>query len=57
MTVPSAYPGIPYREVDFRRFRLNGRLYVDKTRFLRRPQEERYAFLIRPRRFGKTLWV
>ena len=32
-------------------------LYVDKTRFLRRLEEERYAFLIRPRRFGKSLWI
>ena len=26
-------------------------------RFLRRLEEESYAFLIRPRRFGKSLWV
>ena len=52
-----AYPRIPYGEADFRRIRLNGWLYVDKTRFLRRLEEERYALLIRPRRFGKTLWV
>ena len=52
-----AYPRIPYGEGDFRRIRLNGWLYVDKTRFLRRLEQERYAFLIRPRRFGKTLWV
>ena len=56
-TVP-AYPRIPYGEGDFRRIRLRGWLYVDKTRFLRRLEDqERYAFLIRPRRFGKTLWV
>ena len=52
-----AYPRIPYGESDFRRIRLNGWLYVDKTGFLRRLEEERYAFLIRPRRFGKSLWV
>ncbi len=56
-TVP-AHPRIPYGEGDFRRIRLRRWLYVDKTRFLRRLEEqERYAFLIRPRRFGKTLWV
>ncbi len=55
-TVP-AHPRIPYGEADFQRIRLNRWLYVDKTRFLRRLEEERYAFLIRPRRFGKTLWV
>ena len=32
-------------------------LYVDKTRFLRELEHERYAFLIRPRRFGKSCWI
>ena len=52
-----AYPRIPYGESDFRGIRLNRWLYVDKTRFLRRLEQERYALLIRPRRFGKSLWV
>ena len=52
-----AYPHIPYGLGDFRRIRLKRRLYVDKTRFIRRLEQEDYAFLIRPRRFGKTLWV
>ena len=39
------------------RIQRNGWLYVDKTRFVRRLEQERYAFLIRPRRFGKSLWV
>ncbi len=52
-----AHPRIPYGEADIRRIRVNGWLYVDKTRFLRRLEQERYAFLIRPRRFGKSLWV
>ena len=30
---------------------------MDKTRYLRRLEQEHYAFLIRPRRFGKSLWV
>ena len=51
------YPHIPYGQGDFRRIRLNRWLYVDKTRFLRRLEQEHYVFLIRPRRFGKTLWV
>ncbi len=55
--MPAAYPRIPYGEADIRRIRLKGWLYVDKTRFLRRLEEESYAFLIRPRRFGKSLWV
>ena len=57
MSTPPAHPRIPYGEADFRRIRLNRWLYVDKTRFVRRLEEERYTFLIRPRRFGKSLWV
>ena len=57
VSTPPAHPRIPYGEADFRRIRLNRWLYVDKTRFLRRLEQERYAFLIRPRRFGKSLWV
>ena len=53
----TTYPRIPYGEADIRRIRLKGWLYVDKTRFLRRLEDESYAFLIRPRRFGKSLWV
>ena len=51
------HPHVPYGQADFRRIRLNRWLYVDKTRFLRRLEQEHYAFLIRPRRFGKSLWV
>ena len=57
VSTPPKHPRIPYGEADFRRIRLNRWLYVDKTRFLRRLEEERYAFLIRPRRFGKSLWA
>ena len=57
MTTVPTYPRIPYGEASFSRIRLNRWLYVDKTRFLRRLEQERYAFLIRPRRFGKSLWV
>ena len=55
-TVP-VHPRIPYGQADFRRIRLNRWLYVDKTRFLRRLEQQYYVFLIRPRRFGKSLWV
>ena len=57
MSTPPTHPRIPYGEADFRRIRRNRWLYVDKTRFLRRLEDERYAFLIRPRRFGKSLWI
>ncbi len=52
-----SYPRIPYGWANFRAIRLEKRLYVDKTRFLHALEEERYAFLIRPRRFGKSCWV
>ena len=53
----AVYPRIPYGWADFKAIRLEKRLYVDKTRFLRELEEERYAVLIRPRRFGKSCWV
>ena len=51
------YPLIPYGWADFRAIRLEGRLYVDKTRFIRPLEDERFTILIRPRRFGKSCWV
>ena len=53
----AAFPQIPYGWADFRAMRLERCLYVDKTRFLHELENERYAFLIRPRRFGKSCWV
>ena len=53
----ASYPRIPYGWADFRAIRLENRLYVDKTRFVHVLEEERYVFLIRPRRFGKSCWV
>ena len=55
--MPPSYPRIPYGMADFKAIRLQRRLYVDKTRFLRELENEDYAFLIRPRRFGKTCWL
>ena len=51
------YKLIPYGWADFRAIRLEDRLYVDKTRFIRPLENERFTFLIRPRRFGKSCWV
>ena len=51
------YPPVPYRWADFRAMRLEGRLYVDKTRFLRPLEEKRFVFLIRPRGSGKSCWL
>ena len=53
----SPFPAIPYGRADFEAIRREGCLYVDKTRFLHALERERYAFLIRPRRFGKSLWA
>ena len=53
----TSYPRIPHGQADFRTIRLENRLYVDKTHFVHALEEERYVFLMRPRRFGKTCWV
>ena len=55
--MPASYPRIPYGWADFRAIRLEKRLYVDKTHFIYPLEEERYAFLIRPRRMGKSCWI
>ncbi|MCX6579953.1 MAG: AAA family ATPase [Candidatus Aminicenantes bacterium] len=47
---------IPYGISDFNDFRVKNLYYVDKTRFIRDIEEKgSYLFLIRPRRFGKSL--
>jgi len=49
---------IPYGLADYRRMRQDNSYYVDKTHFI--PQIEAlpyFLFLIRPRRFGKSLWL
>ena len=50
LRMTASYPRIPYGEMSFRRIRVNGWLYVDKTRYLRPLEDERYVFFIRPRR-------
>ena len=56
-TPPVHCPPIPYGRGNFRSVRLDGCLYVDKTRFIRTLEQKRFVFFIRPRRFGKTLWL
>ena len=47
---------IPYGVADFVKLRRGGEYYVDKTHFLPLLEEAgRFLFLIRPRRFGKSL--
>ena len=53
----STYPPIPYGWADFATIRRERALYVDKTRFLHDLERHRFAFLIRPRRFGKSCWL
>ena len=50
-------PQIPYDRTDFEAIRRERMLYVDKTGFLHGLEEIRYAFLMRPRGFGKSCWV
>ena len=54
----SQVKGIPYGISDFKRLRNENFYYVDKTMYL--PLIEKmtsYLFLIRPRRFGKSLFL
>lgn len=49
---------IPYGSADYGRMRRDNSYYVDKTRFIPLLEAQPYyLFLIRPRRFGKTLWL
>ncbi len=53
----TSYPIIPYGVSDFRGLRRDQMTYVDKTRFIRELDHHYHTFFIRPRRFGKSLWV
>ena len=49
---------LPYGVSDFNMIREKNFYYVDKTRFIRDIEEKgNYLFLIRPRRFGKSLFL
>ena len=50
-------PAVPYGRAHFKGIRQEGCLYVDKTRFIREMEKTNHVFLIRPRRFGKSLWL
>lgn len=54
----SQVKGIPYGISDFNRMRNENFYFVDKTRYLPLIEEmPSYLFLIRPRRFGKSLFL
>jgi hypothetical protein len=50
---------IPYGQTNFHDIIVENYLYVDKTRFIEQLENEdsKYHFLIRPRKFGKTLFL
>ncbi|UCH96899.1 MAG: AAA family ATPase [Candidatus Aminicenantes bacterium] len=49
---------IPYGVADFNDFRVKNLYYVDKTRYIRDIEKKgNFLFLIRPRRFGKSLFL
>ena len=49
---------IPYGLTDFERIRTANYYYVDKTRYIAEVERNAsFFFLIRPRRFGKSLFL
>ena len=49
---------IPYGIMDFRRLRREGYYYVDKTQYLAQMEaRDSFIFFVRPRRFGKSLFI
>ncbi len=48
---------IPYGASDFESIQLNNDFYIDKTTYIPQLELTRFQFLIRPRRFGKTLFL
>ena len=58
MSVKRKDLSIPYGVSDFRRIRNEGYYYVDKTQYLARMEErDSFIFFVRPRRFGKSLFI
>ena len=48
----------PYGETNFEIIRTDGSVFVDKTKYIAElEQQPKFQFFIRPRRFGKTLWL
>jgi len=48
---------IPYGISDFETIRVDNCYFVDKTRFIHMLEKHKYIFFIRPRRFGKSIWL
>ena len=47
----------PIGEQNFREIRLTNKVYVDKTQFIPKLIDNKFYFLSRPRRFGKSLFL
>lgn len=48
---------IPYGIADFVTLRQQNGYFVDKTRFIPELEKLNYVIFLRPRRFGKSLWL
>ena len=48
---------IPYAVADFAEMHERGFYYVDKTKYISRLESYKAPVFLRPRRFGKSLWV
>ncbi|ETR67249.1 MAG: hypothetical protein OMM_11804, partial [Candidatus Magnetoglobus multicellularis str. Araruama] len=49
---------IPYGDSDYGKIIKSNMYYVDKTKYIHELEAlPNYIFLIRPRRFGKSLWI
>ena len=48
---------VPYGESDYKKIRENGYIYIDKTKYLEKLEEQSYQIYVRPRRFGKSLFT
>ena len=48
---------LPYGESNFEYLRENDYIYVDKTRFIEKLEYEKKVIYLRPRRFGKSLFL
>ena len=46
---------VPYGSSDFKSIRTEGYIYIDKTKYLDRLEEQKYVIYLRPRRFGKSI--
>ncbi|MEI6285323.1 MAG: AAA family ATPase, partial [Bacillota bacterium] len=48
----------PYGETNFEVIRQEQSVFIDKTKYITELEKQpKFQFFIRPRRFGKTLWL